>query len=91
MANPWVQVDWAEGRWLPLWNVRGRVYGFDFGSGYLEDRSGVGVVRQDFVLTFLNTDPAKRLRPRQKLAFKRQPAPLVSPGSADACAAPYLY
>jgi hypothetical protein len=83
-------VDWAEGQWLPWWNVCGRVYGFDSGSGYLEDRSGVGVVRQDFVLPFLNTDPTKRLRPRQKLAFKRQSDPLVSQGPADACAASYL-
>jgi hypothetical protein len=57
--------------------VRGRVYDFDYGSGYLvEGRSGVSVVCQDFVLPSLNTDLAKRLRPRQKLAFKRQPAPL---------------
>jgi hypothetical protein len=57
--------------------VRGRVYDFDYGSGYLvEGRSGVSVVRQDFVLPSLNTDLAKRLRPRQKLAFKLQPAPL---------------
>jgi hypothetical protein len=71
--------------------VCGRVCGFDFGSGYLEDQSGVGVVRQDFVLPFLNTDPTKRLRPREKLSFKRQSAPFVSPGPADAYAAPYLY
>jgi hypothetical protein len=67
------------------------VYSFDSGSGYLGDRSGVGVVRQDFVLPFLNTGPIKRLRPREKLAFKRQSAPFVSPGPADACAVPYLY
>jgi hypothetical protein len=91
MANRWVRVDWAEGRWLPWWNVRGRVYSFDSGSGYLGDRSGVAVVRQDFVLPFLNTDPAKRLRPPEKLTFKCQSAPFVSPGPADACAAPYLY
>jgi hypothetical protein len=81
MANPWVRVDWAEGRWLPWWNVRGRVYGFDSGSGYLEDRSGVAVVRQDFVLPFLNTDPTKRLRPREKLAFKRSVCPFCFPKS----------
>ena len=91
MANPWVRVDWAEGRWLPWWNVCGRVRGFDCGSGYLEDRSGVGVVRQDFVLPFLNTDPTKRLRLREKPAFKRQSAPFASPSPADAYAAPYLY
>jgi hypothetical protein len=91
MANPWVRVEWRTGRWLPRWNVRGRVYGFDYGSGYLEDRPGVGVVRQDFVLPFLNTDPTKRLRPREKLAFKHQSGPFVSPGPAEACAAPYLY
>lgn len=85
-------MDWAEGRWLPWWNVRGRVYSFDSGLGYLEDRSGVGVVRQDFVLPFLNTDPAKRLRKPEKLAFKRQSASFVSPpGPADTSAAPYLY
>jgi hypothetical protein len=81
MVNRWIRVDWAEGRWLPWWNVRGRVYSFDSGSGYLGDRSGVGVVRQDFILPFLNTGPIKRLRPREKLAFKRQSAPLVSPRS----------
>ena len=74
------------------WNVRGMVYDFEYGSGYLvKGRPGVGVVRQNFVLPFLNTDPAKRLRPRQKLAFKNQSASLVSPGPADACASPYLY
>jgi len=58
------------------------VYGFDYGSGYLvEDRSGLGVVRQDFVLPFLNTDPTKRLRPREKLAFKHQSAPFCIPRS----------
>jgi hypothetical protein len=39
----------------------------------------------------LNTDPTKRLRPRQNLAFKHQSAPLVSPGPADACEAPHPY
>jgi hypothetical protein len=81
MANRWVRVDWAEGRWLPSWNVRGMVYRFDSGSGYLGNRSGVGVVRQDFVLPFLNTGPIKKLRPREKLAFKRQSAPFCIPRS----------
>jgi hypothetical protein len=70
------RVDWAEGRWLPWWNVRGRVYGFDSGSSYLiEVRSGVGVVRQDFVLPSLNTDPAKRLRHAQKSSSPSYPTP----------------
>jgi hypothetical protein len=75
-------VDCAEGRWLPWWNVRGRVYGFDYGSGYLvEDRSGVGVFRQDFVLPFLNTDPTKRLRPREKTCLQASVRPFCIPRS----------
>ena len=39
MSKSWVRLDWSEGRWLLGWNVCGRAYSFDSGSGDLADRS----------------------------------------------------
>ena len=87
----WVWVDWAEGQWLPWWNVCGRVYSLDSGSGYLEDGSGVGVVRQDFRPALFEHRPGQKVASATETCLQASVCPFVSPGPADACASPYLY